>query len=167
MNISRLTAAAAITAVAVIAPATSAHAREWHPIEGHAGLVLATCSDGSQVLSAMATDPRRNRYSQEPILDADGNMVGLLLMLKYAGGYVHSTTGQTLLGSGTDRIVLDFVNGTETHTGNRWTVTLAGRGWVIKEAGTITLDLADGAVLQMHGVNDGFDEICSLFGVGA
>ena len=125
MNLSRLAAAAALTAVAVIAPATSAQAREWHPIEGHADLVLATCSDGSQVLSAMPSEPRRNRYS------------------------------------------MDFVTGDQTSTGGRWTVNLAGEGWVIKDAGRITYDAASGEMDFSGLVSADWAALCPFFGVPA
>lgn len=167
MNLSRLAAAAALIAVAVIAPATSAQAREWHPIEGHADLVLATCSDGSQVLSAMPSEPRRNRYSMDFVVDEDGNTTGMVLMLKYAGGATHSTTGQTITGSGVDRIVMDFVTGDQTSTGGRWTVNLAGEGWVIKDAGRITYDAASGEMDFSGLVSADWAALCPFFGVPA
>lgn len=167
MKLSRLVAAVTTAGLyALVAPGAPAHALEWQPIEGHGGLVLATCADGSQILSGDHADPRRNRYAEEPVLDADGNMTGLVLMLKYAGSFTHSTTGRTIDGSGTDRIVFDFVNGTDTHTGGRWTVTVAGAGWVVKEAGRITYSLADGVVIDYAGVNEGdWANLCPFFGV--
>jgi hypothetical protein len=153
--------------MAVIAPATSAQARDWQPIEGHAGLVLATCSDGSQVLSTMPTDPRRNRYSMQDVVDADGSVTGMVLMLKYAGGASHSTTGRTITGSGVDRIVFDFLTGDQTSTGGRWTVTLAGEGWVIKDAGRVTFDAASGEMDIAGIASSDWAVLCPYFGVGA
>ena len=128
----------ALASLLAVVPAASAQARDWQPITGHESMVLATCSDGSQVISADLSDPRRNRFVMEPILDQDGNVTGMLLMLKYAGYFAHSVSDELIWGSGTDRIVMDFVTGTETHTGNRWTVAIEGEGWVVKEAGQIT-----------------------------
>lgn len=157
-----------VAAAAVLAlTATPAQAREWLPIEGHDQLVLATCSDGSQVLSSLATDPRRNRYSLDFVVDADGTTTGMVLMLKYAGGATHSTTGRTVEGSGVDRIVLDFVSGSQTSTGGRWTVTLAGEGWVIKDAGRITYDAASGEVDFAGIVSADWGTLCPFFGVPA
>lgn len=158
-------ALAGLLAAAVPAPA---QALQWQPIEGHGGLVLATCADGSQVLSRLTTDPRRNRFATTPVLDDDGNLTGMVLMLKYAGDFVHSTTGRTVSGSGTDRVVIDFVAGTDTHTGNRWTVTLRGEGWVVKQAGRVTYDAADGAVLDLAGIDTGdWSVLCEVFGVAS
>ena len=167
MKLSRLLAAVTTAGLlSFAAPGAPASAREWLPIEGHSGLVLATCADGSQILSGDHSDPRRNRYAQEPVLDASGNMTGLVLRLKYAGSFTHSATGQTIDGSGTDRIVFDFVNGTETHTGGRWTVTVAGAGWVIKEVGRITVSLEDGVVIDYSGINESdWSQLCTFFGV--
>lgn len=169
MNLIRTLVATAVTAAsaALVVAGAPAQAREWHPIEGHGGLVLATCSDGSQILSGDHSDPRRNRYAADPVVDADGNTTGLVLMLKYAGSFTHSTTGRTLDGSGTDRIVFDFENGTDTHTGGRWTVTVAGAGWVVKEAGRITYSSADGAVIDYSGMNESdWGQLCAVFGAG-
>lgn len=167
MKLARTLALMASASLLVLAaPTAPAHAREWHPIEGHGSLVLATCADGSQVLSGDHADPRRNRYSVEHRYDADGTMTGMVLMLKYATDFRHSTTGRTVAGSGTDRIVFDFAAGTETHTGGRWTVTVAGSGWVVKEAGRITYSSADGAVIDYAGVNEGnWARLCPVFGV--
>lgn len=157
-----------VAAAAVVALTTTpAQAREWLPIEGHDQLVLATCSDGSQVLSSLVTDPRRNRYSMDFVVDADGTTTGMVLMLKYAGGATHSTTGRTIEGSGVDRIVFDFVSGGQTSTGGRWTVNLAGEGWVIKDAGRITYDAASGEVDFAGIVSADWGALCPFFGVPA
>lgn len=169
MKPSRLAVATGLAAVVATSTATPAQAqpREWLPIERHDQIVLATCSDGSQVLSTIPTDPRRNRYSMDYLFDDDGNPVGMVLMLKYAGGAVHSTTGQTITGSGVDRIVFDFVTGSQTSTGGRWTVNLAGEGWVVKDAGRITVDGATGEV-DMSGVASAdWAQLCPFFGVPA
>lgn len=155
-------AAAGLVAVTAAAPA---HAREWLPIEGHDQLVLATCSDGSQILSAMVTDPRRNRYSMEFSVDEQGNPTGMVLMLKYAGGATHSTTGQTIVGSGVDRIVFDFVTGDQTSTGGRWTVNLEGEGWVVKDAGRVTYDAGTGEVDVAGVASPDWGQLCPFFGV--
>ena len=156
----------ALTSLVTAVPAASAQARDWQPITGHESMVLATCSDGSQVISADLSDPRRNRYVMEPILDQDGNVTGMLLMLKYAGYFAHSVSDELIWGSGTDRIVMDFVTGTETHTGNRWNVAIEAEGWVVKEAGQITLDMTDGSVLDITGLNEtGWERLCPFFGV--
>ena len=157
-----------VAAVAVVALTTTpAQAREWLPIEGHDQLVLATCSDGSQVLSSLITEPRRNRYSMDLVVDADGTTTGLVLMLKYAGGATHSTTGRTVVGSGVDRIVFDFVSGSQTSTGGRWTVNLAGEGWVIKDAGRITYDAVSGEVDIAGIASSNWAALCPFFGVPA
>ncbi|MFM6850277.1 MAG: hypothetical protein ACKOVB_14380 [Terrabacter sp.] len=167
MKHTHTSAALALTALLALAAPSPAQALQWEPIEGHDGLVLATCADGSQVLSGL-TDSRRNRFAFTPVLDDDGVMTGAVLVLKYAGDFVHSTTGRTVSGSGTDRVVMDFVAGTDSHTGNRWTVTVRGEGWVVKEAGRITYSLEDGAVLDYSGVDGGgWERLCPVFGVPA
>lgn len=167
MKLARTIVSATAAAAAVALSAPAAQAREWLPIEGHDQLVLATCSDGSQVLSTLVTDPRRNRYSMDFLVDADGTTTGMVLMLKYAGGATHSTTGQTIVGSGVDRIVFDFVSGDQTSAGGRWTVNLAGEGWVIKDAGRITFDAASGEVDWSGVVSADWGVLCPFFGVPA
>jgi hypothetical protein len=154
-------------AALVLSTAMPSQGREWHPIEGHDQLVLATCSDGSEVLSAIVTDPRRSRYSVQDVVAADGTVTGMVLMLKYAGGATHSTTGRTITGSGVDRIVLDFTTGSQTSTGGRWTVNLAGEGWVIKDAGRITIDGATGEVDVAGQASSDWAQLCPYFGVPA
>ena len=165
MKISRTIVSVAGSAAVALTTAAPAQAREWHPIEGHDALVLATCSDGSEVLSSIVADPRRNRYSMQDVVDAGGTTTGMVLMLKYAGGATHSTTGQTIEGSGVDRIVFDFVTGDQTSTGGRWTVNLAGEGWVIKDAGRITFDAASGEADFAGIVSADWGSLCPFFGV--
>ncbi|GAB3039996.1 hypothetical protein GCM10011376_36280 [Nocardioides flavus (ex Wang et al. 2016)] len=167
MKLSHTIVAVAAVGLFATTAAAPAQAREWLPIEGHDQLVLATCSDGSQVLSAMITDLRRNRYSMDFVVDRDGNTTGVVLMLKYAGGATHSTTGQTIEGSGVDRIVVDFVTGDQTSAGGRWTVNLAGEGWVVKEAGRITYDGASGEVDFSGIASVDWAALCPFFGVPA
>ena len=88
-------------------------------------------------------------------------------MLKYAGGATHSTTGRTIVGSGVERIVFDFVNGNTTSTGGRWTVNLAGEGWVVKDAGRITYDGATGTVDVAGIASSEWGALCPFFGVPA
>ena len=166
MKLARTIVAVAVAGLVALT-ATPAQAREWLPIEGHDQLVLATCSDGSQILSALVTDPRRNRYSMEFVVDDEGATTGMVLMLKYAGGATHSTTGRTIVGSGVDRIVFDFVTGDQTSTGGRWTVNLAGEGWVIKDAGRITYDGATGTVDVAGLASSEWGVLCPFFGVPA
>ena len=166
MTLSR-TAVSLAAAGLVALTATPADAREWLPIEGHDQIVLATCSDGSQVLSALASDPRRNRFSTDFIVDADGNTTGMVLMLKYTGGATHSTTGETITGKGVDRIVFDFVTGGQTSTGGRWTVNLAGEGWVIKDAGRVSVDATTGEVDVAGVASSDWAQLCPYFGVPA
>lgn len=166
MLLSRSTIAAVAAGLLALA-AAPAQAREWFPIEGHDQLVLATCSDGSQVLSSLVTDPRRNRYSMDFLVDADGTTTGMVLMLKYAGGATHSTTGRTIEGSGVDRVVVDFVTGDQTSTGGRWTVNLAGEGWVVKDAGRVTYDAATGSMDFSGIMSAEWAALCPFFGVPA
>lgn len=164
MKLSRILVAAAAAGALALGPTTAASAVVWHPIEGHDGLVLATCADGSQILSGATI----GRYAETPVLDADGTMTGLVLMLKYSLEFVHSTTGQVIDGTGNSRIVFDFVDGVHTDTGNYRTVTMAGEGWVLKEAGRGVFSLEDGALLDFDGVFDGdAAQLCPYFGVGA
>lgn len=167
MKLSRTAASVAAAGLFALSTAAPADAREWLPIDGHDQLVLATCSDGSQVLSALVTDPRRNRYSMTPVVDADGTTTGMVLMLKYAGGATHSTTGQTVEGSGVDRIVFDFVSGDTTSSGGRWTINLAGEGWVVKDAGRVTYDAVSGDVDVAGIVSANWGVLCPFFGVPA
>ena len=83
MKLSRTAAQTAIAGHVAAATAAPAHAqpREWLPIEGHDQMVLATCSDGSKVLSTIPADPRRNRYSMDYRFDAEGNPIGVVLLL--------------------------------------------------------------------------------------
>lgn len=167
MKLSRTIVSVAGAAVVTLTTAAPTQARDWHPIEGHDALVLATCSDGSEVLSSIVADPRRSRYSMQDVVDADGTTTGMVLMLKYVGGATHSTTGQTIEGSGVDRIVFDYVTGDQTSTGGRWTVNLAGEGWVIKEAGRITYDAESGEV-DFTGISSAdWGRLCPFFGVPA
>jgi hypothetical protein len=166
MKLARTAVSVAAAGLVALA-ATPAQAREWLPIEGHDGMVLATCSDGSQILSAVPAEPRRNRYSMDFVVDEDGTTTGMVLMLKYAGGAIHSTTGQTITGSGVDRIVFDFLTGDQTSSGGRWTVNLAGEGWVIKDAGRITYDAASGEVDIAGMASADWGKLCSFFGVPA
>lgn len=165
MKLSRTAASVAAAGLFALSAAAPADAREWLPIEGHDQLVLATCSDGSQILSALVNDPRRNRYSMTPLVDADGSTTGMVLMLKYAGGVTHSTTGETIEGSGVDRIVFDFVTGNTTSSGGRWTINLAGEGWVIKDAGRVTYDAASGEVHVAGVASSDWAQLCPYFGV--
>lgn len=167
MKLSYTIVAAAAAGLLATTAAAPAQAREWHPIEGHDQLVLATCSDGSQILSSLVTDPRRNRYSVDFVVDADGTTTGMVLMLKYAGGATHSTTGRTIEGSGVDRVVIDLVTGDQTSTGGRWTVTLAGEGWVIKDAGRVTYDAASGSMDFSGVMSADWAALCPFFGVPA
>lgn len=142
-------------------PAQAAEGRQWYPLGDHGDIVVATCADGSEVHSPDMLDPRRNRYSFQETDD------GAVLFLQYAGEFTHSTTGQTVSGRGFDRVDFDDVTGIGTSTGNRWTVTFAGEGWLVQEAGRVTFSLADGAVLSYTGAayGDGFDVLCEVFGV--
>ena len=167
MKLSRTIVSVAAAGLVAATAAAPAQAREWLPIEGHDQLVLATCSDGSQILSAMATDPRRNRYSMDFVVDDQGNTTGMVLMLRYAGGATHSTTGQTITGSGVDRIVFDFLTGDQTSVGGRWTVNLAGEGWVVKDAGRVTYDAGSGEVDIAGIASSEWGQLCPFFGVPA
>jgi len=167
VKLSRTAASVSAAGLFALSTAVPAEAREWLPIEGHDGMVLATCSDGSQILSAIPDAPWRNRYSMDFVVDEQGSTTGMVLMLKYAGGATHSTTGRTIEGSGVDRVVFDFVTGDQTSSGGRWTVNLAGEGWVIKDAGRITYDAATGEADFAGIVSADWGELCPFFGVPA
>lgn len=160
MKLSRLVAAAAVAAFVPVATALPASAREWHPIEGHDDLLLATCSDGSEIRSA----PADGRYSMSPILDADGNETGMLLKLRYDLAMIHDS-GQVIHGNGVANITFDWATSTSVATGGGRNVHIKGDGWVLKEAGRVVATL-DNEILVVNGIWDGdITKLCPYFGV--
>lgn len=160
MKLSRIAAAVGAAVLIPVAGAMPASAREWYPIEGHDDLLLATCSDGSEIHSA----PADGRYSMSPILDSDGNEVGMLLKLRYDLAMVHDS-GQVIHGNGVANITFDYVGGTSVTTGGGRNVHIKGDGWVLKEAGRVVATL-NNENLVVNGIWDGdVTKLCPYFGV--
>jgi hypothetical protein len=72
--------------------------------------------------------------------DVDGNLVRILLHIEHHSNDVNSVTGFTIHEHGHSYVVVDFVAGTTTITGNSELATRKGTGVVIQDTGRIVLD---------------------------
>ena len=167
MNIRRVRgtlATAAVLAGAAIGAAGGAAAAP-EPITGHEPFVIATCAGGEEILAGVEGSVSNERE----ILDANGDVVGVVLNIRYTLSSTLTTTGETLYAHGTARLALDFVAGTLTESGNSRTMTLPGEGWVLKNAGRTVSDLWTGDVLWKAGPASPEDAAfqCGQFGLEA
>lgn len=100
-------------------------------------------------------------------------MISLSLNMEYKMTWTLDTTGESVYPHGTRHLVLDFVKGTFTETGNYRTLTVAGEGRVLKYAGrAVSLldseipfwksgpDIADIGVPEVDN-----DLVCGVFGL--
>jgi hypothetical protein len=72
--------------------------------------------------------------------DADGNLVRILLHIEHHSNDVNSVTGFTIHEHGHFYVVVDFVAGTTTITGNSELANRKGTGVVIQDTGRIVID---------------------------
>ncbi len=170
MNLRRVTsslAAAGLLAGVTIGTAGSANAAGTgrEPITGHEPFVIATCAGGEDVIAGVDGYVNNSR----DLLDAHGNVVGMVINISYRLSSTLSTTGEVIYSHGTARIHLDFVSGTVIETGNSRTMSLPGEGWVIKNAGRTVSDLVTGEVTWKAGpaVSEDATILCGLFGLEA
>ena len=156
------TAALAATALIALsaAPAEAAGARQ--PITGHDPFVGAVCSGGEQIVFSVESG-----YFTERPTDT-----GVAINMHYRLRATLETTGETVGYRGSQRVVLDFVAGTITESGNGRTMTLPGEGWTVKTAGHRVWDMyadpgADPLWAAGPLVEEDAEILCPLFGLTA
>lgn len=168
MSIRRVTsglATAAILAGTAIATAGGAVAAGREPITGHEPFVIATCAGGEEIWAGVEGYVNNTRE----ILDANGEVVGVVFNIRYTLSSTLGTTGEAFYAHGTARLALDFVAGTLTESGNSRTMTEPGEGWVLKNAGRTVKDLWTDDVLWKAGPASPEDAAfqCGQFGLEA
>lgn len=164
----RTIAAGAVVVLVGAMNAPAAHAGNRVEIGGdHQNVIVAWCADGAHV-----DGPLDGSYSEHSRFHRQGNLISLALTMEYKMTWTLSTTGASVYPHGTRHLMLDFIEGTITDTGNYRTLTVEGEGRVLKHAGRSVLDLATGEMTKSGpdvadiGIPEvDNDLVCGLFGV--
>lgn len=125
-------------------------------------VTVATCKGGETV-----SGPLEGTIVRHEKFDNDGNLVRVTLNMEYKMTWTLSTTGESVYPHGTRHIVLDFANGIYTDSGNYRTLTVAGKGAVLKWAGRTVENLETEELISKVGpaVAESDDLVCALFGL--